>query len=140
RDAEDWEALARLKQSVLDRTEDVARRIALRVELGILRGDKLSDADAAAQLWMAILEDDPLHEIAFTHYAEYLKKRHDHRALADLLEFSLEAMAAADAPTGKQIQRLEDVAEIAEKRLGDLERAVAAWRRIDELEGGRATD
>jgi tetratricopeptide (TPR) repeat protein len=133
----DWEALARLKLSVLERTVDPAARIPLRLELGALYTDRLGDPDSGAGMWMSVLEEDPLNQHAYEAYAEYLKKRHDWRALADLHEFSLEAMQAAGLPAPAQIARLEEVAELSEKRLGDVERAVAAWKRIDELEGGR---
>ena len=136
----EWSKLAALRQGLLERCEDPQTRNQLRVELGLLYEDQLDEPDSAAAMWMGILEDEALHEQAFSHYAEYLKKRHDFRALADLLEFSLEAMAGAGISTEKQVQRLEEVAELAEKRLGDVERAVAAWRRIDELQGGKGVD
>jgi tetratricopeptide (TPR) repeat protein len=136
----EWQKLGNLRASLLERCEDPQIRAQLRVELGLLYEDQLDDPDAAAAMWMGILEDEPLHEQAFAHYGEYLKKRHDFRALADLLEFSLEAMATASMSTEKQVQRLEEVADLAEKRLGDVERAVAAWRRIDELQGGKGVD
>ena len=77
----------------------------------------------------AILQIEPGNAMALSAYSDHFRDKEDWPALADLLDFGLEQARAAGAPPEDLIRRLEEIAAVAEKNLGDAERAVVAWRR-----------
>ncbi|MCS6914486.1 MAG: hypothetical protein RMK29_13250 [Myxococcales bacterium] len=80
-----------------------------------------------------VLSEDPLHQEAFRRLCEYHSGRRDLASLARAHEMRLEALLRAEeiAPRA-HLQLLEELADLYERKLGDLAAAVDAWRRIDE--------
>ena len=103
------------------------------LELAALYRDRLGDADQAAVYLHAVLELEPENQIALGAYAEHFREKGDWAALADLLEFSYERARVAGAPLEELLPRLEEIASVTEKQLGDPERALAAWQRAEEI-------
>ncbi|HMC94766.1 MAG TPA: hypothetical protein VKO16_08350, partial [Polyangia bacterium] len=103
------------------------------LELAALYRDRLGDTDQAAVYLHAVLEIEPENQIALSAYAEHFREKGDWAALADLLEFSYERARVAGAPTEDLLPRLEEIASVTEKQLGDPERALAAWQRAEEI-------
>ncbi len=106
------------------------------LELAALVRDHLHDKDRAAELLHTALTVDPQNDDALARYVEHFRERRDFRGLCDLYEFSLDNAREAGAATGELVRRLEEIAQICELRLGDVPRALDAWRRIEELEAG----
>ena len=74
-------------------------------------------------------------------YAEHFREKGDWTALADLLEFSFERVRAGGAPVDDLVARLEEIAVVAEKNLGDADRGprgLAAHRGAAAREHARA--
>ncbi|HLK91956.1 MAG TPA: tetratricopeptide repeat protein [Polyangia bacterium] len=80
-----------------------------------------------------MLEIEPENQIALGAYAEHFREKGDWAALADLLEFSYERARTAGATTEELLPRLEEIAAVTEKQLGDPERALLAWQRAEEI-------
>jgi tetratricopeptide (TPR) repeat protein len=135
----DYGKLAELRERQLGAIEDPPERLRLMTELAALYRDRLGDRDQAAVYLHAILQIDPENQTALTAYAEHFREKGDWGALADLLEFSLErararATSAEDATSAEEmVRRLEEIAVVSEKNLGDAERALHAWRRIEDI-------
>ncbi|HXI59903.1 MAG TPA: hypothetical protein VNO55_27740, partial [Polyangia bacterium] len=66
-------------------------------------------------------------------YAEHFREKGDWAALIELLEFSVEQEQERGASVEDLVRQLEEIATTAEKNLNDPERALGAWRRIEEL-------
>jgi len=130
----DYAKLAELRERQLGATTEAGERVRLMAELGILYRDRLGDRDQAAVYWHAILQLDAGHPIALPAYSEHFRDKGDWSALVDLLEFSLSFQRAHGAPAAAQLPLLEEIAVLSEKNLGDNERALSAWRRIEELD------
>ena len=130
----DYAKLADLREKQLGAVEEPEHRVRLMTELAQLYADHLGDRDQAAVYLHAILQIDPGNEQALAAYADHFREKGDWPALADLLDFGLEQARATDAPSEELVRRLEEIAAVAEKNLGDPERAVVAWRRVEELE------
>lgn len=113
-----------------------AAQVAELLELAALVRDHGQDKDRAAELLHQALTLDPTNDDALARYVEHFRERRDFRGLCDLYEFSLDNAREAGAPAGELIRRLEEIAQICELRLGDVPRALDAWRRIEELEPG----
>ena len=96
--------------------------------------EKAGDREKAAEYLHQIIALDPNHSEAIARYADHFRDKRDWRGLADLSEFAVNAARDAGAPATEIIRRLEELAQVAEMRLGDVERAIAAWRRIEELD------
>ena len=132
----DYAKLAELREKQLERTTDPEDRLALLRELASLYHDRLGDQEQAAVYLHAILQDNPSDASALKAYAEHFRQRGSFRELADLLEFAAEYDRKQGRPMDELLPRLEEVAVLAETKLGDLERTLAVWRRIYELEPG----
>ena len=95
--------------------------------------DRLGDRDQAAVYLHAVLEIEPENQLALGAYADHFREKGDWAALADLLEFSYERARLAGISSEELLPRLEEIATVSEKQLGDPERAIAAWQRAEEI-------
>jgi tetratricopeptide (TPR) repeat protein len=132
----DYAKLAELREKQLERTSDAEDRLALLRELASLYHDRLGDQEQAAVYLHAILQDNPSDAPALKAYADHFRSRGSFRELADLLEFAAEHDRKQGIPIDELLPRFEEVAVLAESKLGDLERTLAVWRRIWELAPG----
>src|SRR5206468_6813017 len=103
------------------------------LELAALYRDRLGDRDQAAVYLHAVLEIEPENQMALGAYAEHFREKGDWAALADLLEFSFERARLAGISAEELLPRLEEIAIVSEKQLGDAERAIVAWQRAEEI-------
>ena len=132
---QDWQLLASLVETEIDSLEsDPGRQMAELLELATIVREHLNDRDRAAELLHRVLTIDPKNEDALARYGDHFRERRDWRGLADLNEFALENLREAGAATGDLVRRLEELAHLAELRLGDIERAIATWQRVEELD------
>ncbi len=129
----DYAKLAELRERQLGAIADPPTRARIMLELAALYRDRLGDGDQAAVYLHAVLEIEPENQIALAAYAEHFREKGDWAALADLLEFSYERARVAGATLDELLPRLEEIAAVSEKQLGDPERALAAWMRAEEL-------
>ncbi|HEX2660748.1 MAG TPA: hypothetical protein VHU40_20850, partial [Polyangia bacterium] len=130
--------LAELREKQLGVVEDPAHRVRLMNELAQLYGERLGDRDQAAVYLHAILQLEPGNLTALTAYADHFREKGDWAALVDLLEFALEQARATGAPVTELVTRLEEIAVVSEKNLNEPDRAIAAWRQIEELDPNHA--
>ncbi|HVV17760.1 MAG TPA: tetratricopeptide repeat protein [Polyangia bacterium] len=129
----EYAKLAELRERQLGAIAEPTARARIMLELATLYRDRLGDGDQAAVYLHAVLEIEPENQVALAAYAEHFREKGDWAALADLLEFSYERARVAGAATEELLPRLEEIAAVAEKQLGDPERALAAWMRAEEL-------
>ncbi|HET6148528.1 MAG TPA: tetratricopeptide repeat protein [Polyangia bacterium] len=129
----DFAKLAELRERQLGAIDDPGERVRIMTELAALYRDRLGDRDQSAVYLHAILQLDPENPTALGAYADHFRDKADWAALADLLEFSFERARGRGGATEEQVRRLEEIAVVSEKNLGDNERALHAWRRIEEL-------
>ncbi|MDX2020518.1 MAG: hypothetical protein SF187_09770 [Deltaproteobacteria bacterium] len=128
--------LAELRERQLAVISEIDARLPLLRELASLYRDRLGDADQAAVYLHAILQLDPTDEDALKAYGDHFRKRGDFHALVDLLEFAADSAAAAGPSTAhepKISQWLQEVAAVAERNLADVDRAIGAWRKLEDL-------
>ncbi len=109
--------------------------IALLLELAATFREQLQDRDRAAETLHRVLSYEPLNHEALTRYLDHFRERRDWRGLTDLNEYTIDQLREHGAPVSELVSRLETVAELCETRLGDIDRAILTWRRIQELEG-----
>jgi tetratricopeptide (TPR) repeat protein len=74
------------------------------------------------------LAADPIHPDAYAMLAEHLTQKRDYQTLVGIAEQAVEAAALTDQP-----ERLALLAELYEKKLGDVGAAADAWRRAEAL-------
>jgi tetratricopeptide (TPR) repeat protein len=132
-DSQEYAKLAELRERQLGAVADPRARATLMLELATLYRDRLGDRDQAAVYLHAVLELEPENQGALAAYADHFREKGDWAALADLLEFSFERARLAGAALDDLLPRLEEIATICEKQLGDAERALVAWQRAEEI-------
>jgi golgin subfamily B member 1 len=130
----EYAKLAELRERQLGVIEDASSRARIMLELAALYRDRLGDRDQAAVYLHAVLQLEPENAIALAAYAEHFREKGDWVALADLLEFSFDRARAGGAAPDDLVARLEEIAVVAEKNLGDADRALLAWQRIEEVD------
>ncbi|HEX6838147.1 MAG TPA: tetratricopeptide repeat protein, partial [Polyangia bacterium] len=74
------------------------------------------------------LAADPVHPDAYQLLAEHLTQKRDYATLVGIAEQAVEA-----APLSDQPRRLAELADLYEKKLGDIAMAADAWRRAEAL-------
>lgn len=139
RDDQDWDALARLMEveiNALGQDPDTPAEILVGeiLELATVAREHQGDRDRAAELLHQALGVMPTHEEALARYVDHFRERRDWRGLIDLYEFRLDNSREAGAPPDELVRQLEEIAQLAELRLGDIDRALQTWERIAEHE------
>ena len=74
------------------------------------------------------LAADPVHPDAYHLLADHLTQKRDYATLVGIAEQAVEA-----APLSDQPRRLAELADLYEKKLGDIAMAADAWRRAEAL-------
>ncbi|HUS32223.1 MAG TPA: tetratricopeptide repeat protein, partial [Kofleriaceae bacterium] len=141
REDEQWEKLSQLMEAELnalgqDPSTPADLLVSEILELATIAREHLGDRDRAAELLHQALGVNPTHEEALARYVDHFRERRDWRGLIDLYEFALDNVREAGATADELVRRLEEIAQLAELRLGDIDRAIEAWQRIGELEPG----
>ncbi len=141
RDDQEWEKLSRLMEAEItalgqDPETPGEQLVAEILELATIAREHMGDRDRAAELLHQALGVMPTHEEALARYVDHFRERRDWRGLIDLLEFALDNVREAGADADELVRRLEEIAQLAELRMGDIPRAIDAWQRIAELEPG----
>ncbi|MCD6496715.1 MAG: tetratricopeptide repeat protein [Deltaproteobacteria bacterium] len=126
----EYDKLALLLEQQLEGTDDTRARIDLMMELAVIYRDQLGDQDRAAVFLHSILEVDPANAIALEYYQEHFRDKGDYRGLADLLAFAVDGAAESGGDPDDMLDKLEELADIAERRLGDPEWAMQAWEQV----------
>ncbi|MBA3455993.1 MAG: tetratricopeptide repeat protein, partial [Deltaproteobacteria bacterium] len=139
RDDQDWEAMSRLMEAEINalaqNPETPAEEIVAEIlELATVAREHMGDRDRAAELLHQALGVDPMHEEALARYVDHFRERRDWRGLIELYEFALDNAREAASPPDELVRRLEEIAQLAELRLGDIDRSLEAWNRIAALE------
>jgi len=141
RDDNEWEELSHLMEAEItalgqDPNTPTDYLVAELLELATIAREHQSDRDRAAELLHQALGISPTHEEALARYVDHFRERRDWRGLIDLYEFALDNARDAGADPDDMVRRLEEIAQLAELRLGDIPRAIESWQRIAELEPG----
>ncbi len=130
----EFKKLATLKEGELESVDDVAQRISRMMELALIYRDEIADDDKAGIYLHGVLQMEPNHPEALDYYREHFRTRGDFRGLADLIAFSIEGAIDARVRRSVIVNQLKELAEISESPLGDIPRAMDAWRRIQEVD------
>lgn len=115
------------------------RRRDLRREAACLVSDRLNDAEWAIQLFQGLLAEDPADDVAVssvTRLALLLEEKGRFEQIVELWETQAAARASSGDAAAAQVLWAR-AGELCEERLGDVERALQAYRAGAEL-GGEA--
>jgi len=141
REDNEWEELSHLMEAEItalgqDPNTPTNYLVNELLELATIAREHQNDRDRAAELLHQALGISPTHEEALARYVDHFRERRDWAGLINLYEFALDNARDAGADADDMVRRLEEIAQLAELRLGDIPRAIEAWQRINELEPG----
>jgi tetratricopeptide (TPR) repeat protein len=126
------EELARVLERLIEVAATPSERSALRFELSHLF-EELSRDEDATDLLRAILDEEPNHAEAVLALSQIFERTGRDEELVDLLERQVESArerGARDVELSLQLR----IAEVAERRLGDVGRATRTYRLVLELQ------
>ena len=89
---------------------------------------RAANAERFESSLLEALAADPVHPEAYAMLAEHLTQKRDFATLVGIAEQAVEA-----APLSDQPRRLAELADLYEKKLGDIAMAADAWRRAEAL-------
>jgi tetratricopeptide (TPR) repeat protein len=129
-ETEAFDELAGVLEQVAEETRGMARAKLL-LRLGKARDERLDDVEGAEAAYRRALEADPASPEALEALTELFKRRGRVRDLVITLEQKLEAAAGLE----EKKATLLEVAKIYDGEMSDVEEAIAALRRVLELDG-----
>jgi len=134
-EAGDFHALASLLEAQIERApEDVPTKTLLQTA-GIYR-DELGMDERAAIFFYKVLDREPFNATAFEGYKEHWRRKHHWAHLRDLILFQIgqagdvEESEASPLDDPEFANEFAELADICERRLGDVEGALDAWTRL----------
>jgi tetratricopeptide (TPR) repeat protein len=132
----DWAALATLLEWKVEQLGAAVPTASL-LEAAKVFHYQLDDHERAALFYFKVLEREPFQPEAFEGYKEHFRRKHAWTALRDLVLYQIEqATAARNAGQASPLDSQEfarefiELAEVCERRLGDVDGAVDAWHRM----------
>ncbi|WP_146157960.1 tetratricopeptide repeat protein, partial [Enhygromyxa salina] len=138
RNSADWTALAALLEWRIDQLGDAIPTASL-LEAAKVFHIELDDHERAALFYFKVLEREPFDAEAFEGYKEHFRRKQAWGALRDLVLYQIEqatdaARAGHPSPLDDDAfaQEFVELAEICERRLGDVDGAVDAWARMSQ--------
>lgn len=132
---QNWDALGRLLDRLVDIAETAAERSELRLELARLHEQRFGSTDRAIDLLREVLYDDPAHSEAVVRLSELLERTERDEELAELLGAQIEA-ARARGDIDAELKFQVRLGEIYDTRLSDRSRAIDTYRSVLERSPG----
>jgi tetratricopeptide (TPR) repeat protein len=130
----DWWALVALLDAQIERMPDDVSSDAL-LRAAAASRDELGDEERAAVYFYKVLEHEPFNAAAFEGYKEHWRRKHNWAHLRDLILYQIEQAGAQ--PEGESpyenlafAEEFVELADICERRLGDIDGALDAWGRL----------
>lgn len=131
---EEWDELVELLERRMADAQsagDTALEIDILVRLGAVHVEHRSDAERGVEIYRRVLDRAPDHEGALHALLQLHRQHEDWAAAFDVME-QIGSRSGGDAAVAVAYE----MAELAEEKLGDAERAEAALRRAYELSDG----
>ncbi|HXX68803.1 MAG TPA: tetratricopeptide repeat protein [Polyangiaceae bacterium] len=120
--------LGKLLQRLIDGASG-SRKTDLRLELARLQADRFKAPEDAIETLGAVLDDEPTHADAVLLLSQLYEQTERDAELAELLKAQLEAARSRqDVPT--ELALLVRLAEVQERRLGDVSAAQQAYEQV----------
>ncbi|MBP7288581.1 MAG: tetratricopeptide repeat protein [Nannocystaceae bacterium] len=133
-DSGDHWALVGLLDAQIERMPDEVPTETL-LRAAMVCRDELGDEERAAVYFYKVLEREPFNAGAFEGYKEHWRRKHNWTHLRDLILYQIEQAAAypeGESPYDARAfaEEFVELADICERRLGDIDGALDAWGRL----------
>lgn len=130
----DFHSLASLLDAQLERNPDDMPTETLARAASVYR-DELGLEERAAVYFYKVLEREPFNAVAFEGYKEHWRRKHNWVHLRDLILYQIEQASAypeEQTPLSEPAfaEEFAELADICERRLGDIDGALDAWGRL----------
>ena len=136
-DTGDVHALTSLLEARAERMPDEVPTPVLLRTANLFRDD-LGNDERAAVFYFKVLEREPFNATAFEGYKEHWRRKHKWTHLRDLILYQIEQASAFEADKSPLrdpafAEEFVELADICERRLGDIDGALGAWQRMTGL-------
>ncbi|MBC8071792.1 MAG: hypothetical protein IAG13_25930, partial [Deltaproteobacteria bacterium] len=127
-----WALVALLDAQIERMPDDVPTETLLRA--AVVCRDELGDEERAAVYFYKVLEREPFNSAAFEGYKEHWRRKHNWPHLRDLILYQIEQAGAVEGESPYDglafAEEFVELADICERRLGDIDGALDAWGRL----------
>lgn len=137
-EAGDYHALASLLEAQIERLPDDISTDTLLRTAQIYR-EELQMDERAAVFYYKVLEREPFNQTAFEGYKEHWRRKHNWAHLRDLILFQIEQASSFEEGEPSPLddpafaEEFAELADICERRLGDVDGALDAWNRLNAV-------
>ncbi|MEM9463234.1 MAG: tetratricopeptide repeat protein, partial [Myxococcota bacterium] len=136
-DTGDVHALTSLLEARAERMPDQIPTPVLLRTANLFRDD-LGNDERAAVFYFKVLEREPFNATAFEGYKEHWRRKHKWTHLRDLILYQIEQASAFEDQSSPLrdpafAEEFVELADICERRLGDIDGALGAWQRMTGL-------
>ncbi len=133
-ESRDYHALASLFDAQLDHAPDEIPTEMLLRAASVYR-DELGLEERSAVYFYKVLEREPFNSVAFEGYKEHWRRKHNWSHLRDLILYQIEQASDYDDESSPLsdpafAEEFVELADICERRLGDIDGALDAWGRL----------
>lgn len=133
----DWGKLVDVVLRLADFVEEPKQRVKYLHTAAVVCARQMGDLDRALELYQRVLELDPKLEKALVEATELRREKGDYEGVERLLQRKLE-MATADKDRNAMLATFSELAELYEKNLGWMDRAIDAYEAAQTLEPDNA--
>ncbi|HWB79580.1 MAG TPA: tetratricopeptide repeat protein, partial [Nannocystaceae bacterium] len=127
-----WSLVALLDAQIERMPDDVPTETLLRA--AVVCRDELGDEERAAVYFYKVLEREPFNAAAFEGYKEHWRRKHNWPHLRDLILYQIEQAGGVEQGSPYDnpafAEEFVELADICERRLGDIDGALDAWGRL----------
>ncbi|GMV12714.1 MAG: tetratricopeptide repeat protein [Polyangiaceae bacterium] len=129
----DWGKLVDVVLRLADFVEEPKQRVKYLHTAAVVCARQMGDVDRALELYQRVLEVEPKLEKALNEATELRREKGDYEGVERLLQRKLE-MATADKDRNAMLATFSELAELYEKNLGWMDRAIDAYEAAQTLE------
>jgi tetratricopeptide (TPR) repeat protein len=127
---ENWSALVRFYEEALRGRPQGPQELSILLQMAMLYNEKLNEPDQAEEYYRRVRRVAPANEAMLSFYRAFYREKDEMAKLLPLLD----SAQRAEDESEKRITLAKEMAEVAEKDVGNLEKAIDIWKGIQRMD------
>jgi tetratricopeptide (TPR) repeat protein len=127
---ENWSALVRFYEEALRGRPQGAQELSILLQMAMLYNERLSQPEQAEEYYRRVRRIAPANDTMLSFYRGFYREREEMAKLLPLLD----SAQRAEEDSKKRIELAKEMAEVAERDVGNLEKAIDIWKGIQRMD------